>query len=40
MTPNKMLVTDWFNKKNKKRKKKKKEERKVYIQIISIEFFN
>ena len=37
MTPNKMLVTDWFNK---KKQKKKKEERKVYIQIISIEFFN
>ena len=28
MTPNKMLVTDWFNKKKQKKKKEKKRRKK------------
>ena len=37
MTPNKMLVSDWFNKNTKKENKK---ERKAYIQIIHTKFFS
>lgn len=41
MMPNKMLVTDWFNRMTKKREREKiKKERTVYANYIYIGFFS